>query len=226
MASTSIALASLVLWLYFGHGLGARFVEAETQSNSNSFRGKLTHVQNHTGKSDCADYADVDEYKPSTDDTCYIRVYRCDPSVQKSKLKDRNAGDASWAASDVGLSCGHYGKLLNVWRIEIPKATLQGSKRGYKQCNRNRCGGSSRVGWRYKGGGNGKKQFSFPKAAEGPGKGWKQKCLERSINIEKCLKRYTWGTNTHSEAVSIFKDKVLTSNPAPGCEPVGKVDMC
>merc|ERR1719160_1799690 len=113
MASTSTVLGSLTLLL----SLAASHVLFLTWH-------PRAYVKPLGARTDpCADYPDVDEYKAPTDDTCYIRAYRCDPDT-RNKIENRDAGDASWAASNLGLSCGHYGTYLKVWRIEVSREVL------------------------------------------------------------------------------------------------------
>lgn len=186
----------------------------------------------------CADYADVDQWKNPDSDWCYIRVYRCDDRINAGDLKNKNAGDASWAASDKGLSCGHYGTYLKVYQISVKKALLDPNvKSKYRQCNRGRCGSNTKsrseyqpFGWRYKSAEKapprGKKQFTLPKGSHG--QDWNIHCLEKIVPVD-CLKKYTWvnpdvvdakgkpAKRDNSDAVAMFK-QVVFQNIKPECK--------
>jgi len=89
---------------------------------------------------DCAVH-DVDNYRPSDGEKCYIYMYMCSDTEESSTVKDHNAGDIAWGLTHTGKasSCFHYGKYLHIFKVEVALASMYqaASKKHqyYSQCN-------------------------------------------------------------------------------------------
>jgi len=83
---------------------------------------------------DCALY-DVDNYRPSDGERCYMYMYMCSGTGEASTVKDHNAGDIAWGLTHTGKgsSCFHYGTYLHIFKVEVALSSMYRNK--YSQCN-------------------------------------------------------------------------------------------
>jgi len=83
---------------------------------------------------DCAVH-DVDNYRPSDGERCFIYMYMCSNTEESFKVTDHNAGDIAWGLTHTGKSssCFHYGKYLHIFKVEVALASMY--RNHYAQCN-------------------------------------------------------------------------------------------
>merc|ERR1712048_1220714 len=132
----------------------------------------------------CSNHPDLDEWKPATNDMCYLRMYRCDDDT-KVNLSNKNAGDAEWGMTGLmDNACGFYGSWLKVWRVQVNRSALVDEvKNSFSRCNDNKCE-SKHFGFQNDEHFVGAKWFSFPEEARGSE--YEILCLERTISLESC----------------------------------------
>eukprot|EP00929_Paragymnodinium_shiwhaense_P051016 TRINITY_DN25677_c0_g1_i2.p1 TRINITY_DN25677_c0_g1~~TRINITY_DN25677_c0_g1_i2.p1 ORF type:complete len:209 (+),score=26.04 TRINITY_DN25677_c0_g1_i2:144-770(+) len=142
----------------------------------------------------CGEY-DLDKYADADGETCYMRVYRCD-SHDRPNPANTNVGDAAWAVSS---RCHHYGKVLNVYQVEIKRDVLSSPHGHYEQCNHGHCPcspyahgectkESHGVGWRHETHPSSSYQYSLPGAFEGSE--WTLKHKEHTFDLGSCIMKY------------------------------------
>lgn len=218
MLSPARGTALLVLLVVFTNGSCSRVAGSIE---------RLVHGRNHNVTralppliESCATYADVDEWQPSTGDTCYIRMYRCG-EAPKGGMKNANAGDVGWAIG----GCRAYGGWLHVWRVEVKRSMFEERNKQfhfplyqYSKCNEGQCEAED-FGWLRVEQPNVPTYtwFSLPDHARGSE--YQVHCLEKTIAINACLDTYTGDrSEANDDTVTKFKEAAFASTPAQGCE--------
>merc|ERR1712048_382968 len=206
---------------------------ADDSDNDND-ASAFAEMQEEQWVESCSNHPDLDEWKPATNDMCYLRMYRCDDDT-KVNLSNKNAGDAEWGMTGLmDNACGFYGSWLKVWRVQVNRSALvDEGKNSYSRCNDNKCE-SKHFGFQNDEHFVGAKWFSFPE--EALGSEYEILCLERTISLESCKLHTDRAENVRraesmdelkkaakdgrAENLVEFKKNVFDS-PMDGCESHG-----